>query len=653
MAGKPQKAVILGLDAPIASRVYKYAKRGQLPTIKKLIEKGVYAENYLVQYPTVTPQNWTTIATGANIGTHGITGFQVHLSGEDLNKVHSAFNTSLCEAEYLWDAAERAGRKSIIINWPCIYPATLKNGYQLGGTGLAMNEWRVERRGLLYIADLSDGQLFTTEDLPFATKITLKKASGWTGIDSSAQGLEAELKLKYTVCMKRGEAGEKVSKVRSPERWFMLIQKTGDGYNKVLVSKSKNADEAFAELTPGEWSDTIIDEFQTDDGPKKGAFKCKLLNLSKDGRKVSLLVTPICNLEGYSYPKSLFAEVSKVNPLALPSHIFFDGFGWGWYDEKTFIELVDMEQQYFADSATYLMKNKEWTLLMMHMHAPDWMYHYAIPPRKWDPSSVEYEGPEKAKYYEKIELEVYKCIDKAIGRIVEAAGEDALVIIVSDHGARTRGHNFSPIKPLVEAGLLSLKQTSKGWSIDLSKSKAIPQGRWVYVNLKGKYSHGIIDPSEYEEVQEKIIEALYNYVDPETNMKPVYLALKKKDARLLGLYGDRIGDVVYALRDDYGGNHGQLPTSEYGVGSLRGLLIMAGPGVKEGFRLKRTVRATDIVPTVCHLLGIPVPKNAEGGIIYQALQDLQARGDEHKITKPREKPEISEEQTIEIFQVES
>ena len=129
MVDRPQKAVILGLDAPIASRIYEYAKRGQLPAIKKLIERGVYAENYLVQYPTVTPQNWTTIATGANIGTHGITGFWINLPGEDLNKVHSAFDTSLCEAEYLWDATERAGKRSIIINWPCIYPATIRNGW--------------------------------------------------------------------------------------------------------------------------------------------------------------------------------------------------------------------------------------------------------------------------------------------------------------------------------------------------------------------------------------------------------------------------------------------------------------------------------------------------------------------------------------------
>jgi len=623
---KPEKAVILGLDAPIAYRVYEYAKQGLLPVFKRLIENGVYAENYLVPYPTVTPENWTTIATGANIGTHGITGFWVHVPGESVNKAKSAWNTSLCKAEYLWDAAERAGKRSIIINWPCSYPSTIRMGYQIGGTGLALNEWRTDReRGILYRADLSDGQLFTTEDLPFATKITLKEASGWVGLDPSDSCLEAELELKYSVCRKAGEVGEKFSRVKSPRKWFMLIKRAGEGgYGKVLLSKSKDLKDVFAELSPGEWSKTIIDEFETEDGVKKGAFKCKLLELSGDAKKLRLLVTPICNLEIYSHPEELSREIAEINPLAVPSHIFFDGFMWGWYDKETYIELIGMEHQYLAEAAIYLMKNKEWSLLFMHMHAPDWMYHYAIPPEKWDPISPEYEGEEKAKFCEKIEIETYQVIDRAVGRIIEAAGENSLIIVVSDHGARARAHEFSPIEPLAKAGLLTLKKVGDKITIDVNKSLAIPaHGPWIYINLKDRYEHGIVDASQYEEIQEKVIECLYSYVDPKTGERPVALALKKKDARLLGLYGERIGDVVYAVKDSYGKHHGQLPTCEYGVGSLKGLLIMSGPGLKKGVTLKSTVHATDIVPTICYLLDIPLPRNAEGGIIYQALEGLE------------------------------
>ncbi len=648
---RPRRVLIIGLDAPIAHRIHDYARRGFLPTFKRLMDGGVYAENYLVPYPTVTPENWTTIATGANIGTHGITGFTIHLPGEDLDKARSAWDTSLCKAEYIWESAERAGMRSIIINWPCSYPATVKGGCQLGGTGLAMNEWRTER-GILYRADLSDGQLFTTEDLPFSNKITVRRAAGWRGVNQSAGDLEAELKLRYSICRKAGKAGEELSKVRSPERWYMLIQCRDGCYDRVTVSRSKDVGEALAVLLVGEWSETIIEEFETEDGVVRGAFKLKLLELSRDGRKVSLLVTPICNLNFYTHPKDLSEEVAKVNPLALPSHIFFDGFSWGWYDEETFIELVDMEHKWFVDAATHLMRSREWSLLLIHMHAPDWMYHYAAPLERWDPSSMEYEGRDKAEAYERVELMVYKSIDRAIGKILEEAGEDVLVVIVSDHGARAKGYNFSPIEPLKRAGLLTLKETQGGVSIDLERSKAIPAyGPWIYVNLKGRYSHGIVDPSEYGRVQDEIIDALYSYVDPETGERPVALAVKKRDARLLGLYGDRVGDVIYAVRDDYGGHHGQLPTCEYGIGSLKGLLIMAGPGIKRGYTLKGTVHATDIVPTICQLTGIPLPRDAEGRVIYQALEDHRAAtaGGEEAEEGGRKRPG----EVLGTFQVES
>ena len=48
---------------------------------------------------------------------------------------------------------------------------------------------------------------------------------------------------------------------------------------------------------------------------------------------------------------------------------------------------------------------------------------------------------------------------------------------------------------------------------------------------------------------------------------------------------------------------------------------MKGPGIKKNYIMKRTVELIDIVPTICYLMDLPVPREAEGGIIYQALED--------------------------------
>ena len=42
--------------------------------------------------------------------------------------------------------------------------------------------------------------------------------------------------------------------------------------------------------------------------------------------------------------------------------------------------------------------------------------------------------------------------------------------------------------------------------------------------------------------------------------------------------------------------------------------------MKKGETIARPIRNVDIVPTLCHLVGNRMPKEVEGGIIYQALE---------------------------------
>jgi predicted AlkP superfamily phosphohydrolase/phosphomutase len=166
--------------------------------------------------------------------------------------------------------------------------------------------------------------------------------------------------------------------------------------------------------------------------------------------------------------------------------------------------------------------------------------------------------------------------------------------------------------------------THGGFEVDWSRTKAYPQRIcYIYVNLRGRDPQGIVEPGrEYEEVREQIIRHLYDYTDPRTGRKPVALALKREEARILGLYGDRVGDVIYALNPEFGGEHGNfLPTVDHGFGSMKGLLIMCGPGIRHNTILERTVWLTDIVPTICYLAELPIPRHAEGAIIYQALEE--------------------------------
>ena len=157
--------------------------------------------------------------------------------------------------------------------------------------------------------------------------------------------------------------------------------------------------------------------------------------------------------------------------------------------------------------------------------------------------------------------------------------------------------------------------------IDWSKTRAVPVGpTGIYINLKGRDPHGTVEPEEYERLRDEIIGLLYNYTDPETGKKPFTLVFRKEDARIIGLHGDTVGDIIYACIPE-SAHHGlQLPTAEFSTGSQKGLLVLRGPGVKRGFVLERTAWLVDVVPTICHLMDLPVPAQCEGAVLYQALE---------------------------------
>lgn len=605
---KVNKVIVIGLDAPIAPRLYDYAKEGYLPTMGKLIENGVYAENCLVPFPTITPPNWTTIVTGASLGTHGITCFNVHNPGDPLNVTHQGFDTADCQAEYIWNAAEKVGKKSIIINYPSTWPPTVKEGIQIGGAGLWVNEWRYKQAGVK--CTLAGEQLFATEEYPQATTIRLRPAEGWESMPEAKRALEAELPLMYRLAVFEVE----------PRTWHLLLLDEGDGFKKAIVSESKDLNAAFADLREGEWTPNVTKTFQTSVGERRAVFRLKLLELKPDGSSLRLYVTPLCALEGWGYPEGICGEIKSEDGLPMP-HAGFQAFNLEWIDGGTFLEILELAHIWLADAASYLLKNKDWDLYFMHAHCPDHAYHSFA--TKMDPLTAQTE--EQARFYQDIEMKFYQSLDRMIGRIVECSDPDeALVILVSDHGAKATTHRFQVARVLEEAGLLAFRQTEDGRRvIDWSRTKAVQQRScYIYVNLKGRDPQGIVEPEDYEKVQEEIISALYNYTDPETGKKPIALALRREDARIIGLYGDRVGDVVYAITPDFGGQHGpHLPTARFGLGDLRGLFVMSGPGVKRGEVLKRTVHLEDVVPTICYLAELPVPEHAEGAILYQALED--------------------------------
>lgn len=617
-----KKAVVIGWDAPIIKRIKKYVSEGGMPNIRRFMEEGVWADNCLVPHPTITPPNWTTIATGSWPGTHGIICFNLP-EERTLEKTYAAFYKDDCKAEYIWDSAAKIGAKTILLNYPSTWPQAVKNGIQIGGGGLGINEYRLKGTETWdFKCDLSADLCWTTEELPEAVKVKINPAEKWENLPEGKDFKEADLKIDF----------RKTDEISKEQAWYALLIDSGNGFDKAGIYKEKDGKNPVAILENGQWSENIYTEIKTGKGKKKVVFKIKLMELSPDGKILKVYFTSLCSLSGFGFPEGIEKELEKVDGLPLPNSFYYSWY-FDWIDIRTLSEIIDFQNMYLGNSANYLLKNKEWDLFFMHAHCPDHFYHNFI------------NDIEQDKKIQEAEKNFYHSLDNMVGRILEAIDEEeTLVILTSDHGAvpteNIKEENFKHFDVndiLEESGLLvkELDEKTGNKKIVWGKTKAVAHlSVYIYINLKSKYSHGIVEDSEYEKIQNEIINALYNYTDKKTGKKPIAFAFKKQDARMLGLHGDKIGDVVYGVYPEVSGEHGrQLTTGEYGIGSMRGLFLAKGPGIKKGKIIDRTIWLTDIVPTICHSMDLPVPKDCEGAIIYQIFEDPDFKKKENEKIK--------------------
>lgn len=104
--------------------------------------------------PTIAwcPSEGSPVRTGLELprarsrGTHRIICFETDITPEILDKHHQAFDRSDCQAKYIGIAAARESNRSILVDCSCGCWSILKDGIQIGGGSLFVNEWRVDIR---------------------------------------------------------------------------------------------------------------------------------------------------------------------------------------------------------------------------------------------------------------------------------------------------------------------------------------------------------------------------------------------------------------------------------------------------------------------------------------------------------------------------
>jgi hypothetical protein len=597
MRVQPRRAMLIGIDSAVLPRWRRYAETGLLPVGRRLLDGGCLVTQCLPPMPTLTTTNWATIATGAWPGTHGIVDFNPRRPGDGFEDSVQGVDARDLRAETVWDAAARGGRRAVVVNYPGSWPPLHAGGdgevVLLGGAGIELNEWRLGLPGKGHVVSLAAEQRFSS--------VAGEPLS--TCVGAPVPGEPFECAFSYR------DAYEPV------ETEFALVCRVSVGGARPTASFTvRGEEEPVAVLAAGEWSDVIRRPFRAGGDEVTGGFRLKLLELEPGPTgRFRLLVTDLARFGWLEDPPGALGDTSAFAGFPGP------GVGWdslmrGCIGLETFVELSTMATEWLADACVQTLQRHEWDLFCVHFHAVDSFYHLLSP--KLDPAQTP-DGAERARY-EAGELTLYRNIDAAIGRILETADEPAFTALVSDHGEKPATRMVPLPAILEEAGLLARRDDG---AVDYGRSLAAPHGAcYVSLNLQGREPEGCVAPADADALRERVIAALQDYRDRETGLCPFSLVLRREDARILGLYGEGVGDVVYAVREEFSDDHGQvLGTGEAAGGSLRSLLLFAGAGARHGAVIERPASLTDVVPTLCHAAGLPLPRQAEGAVLHQAL----------------------------------
>lgn len=678
---RTNKLLLLGVDGMDPRLTRKYVDMGIMPNVKEYLKRGSARHDLVLLggHPTVTPPMWTTLATGCYANVHGITGF--FRNGDEIGTQGYNLDSTLCKAEPLWNVFAETGKKTLVWHWPgSSWPPTSDNpnlmvvdGTSPGSVGMAVAQ--VDTESLVgastkisavtfkekaaseahkaciiedldldnkdvydnglddFNADVNDLSTFiiskesqqstqVTETPVDLTQSPIKDATGWAAAPSDAK--------EFTVLLSHGL-------IRRPG----LILKNDQGiYDRVAIYKNKKETEPICVCPVGEMVAEVFDEaIKNDVKYEKVNRNFKLLKIAEDGTSLTLFVSPGMDATNDSvwHPKRLFEEVTENVGYPTSSVMI------GCQDPMLITDCMLANWYVTADwqaaAIMHLIEQEDLDIVFSHYHAVDiqdhmFIKHMADRPFNRQPVSVA----------EKWMEDVYIQTDYYLGKFLPLLDEGWTILIFSDHAQVAPTHTIPLLMdingvctPIMEelgyTSVLRDEKTGEVTGIDWENTKAIMQREGhLYLNIKGRDKHklpdgrvidGIVDPKDQYELEEKIMTDLYSLKSEETGNRIVSVALRNRDAVLLGQGGPEAGDIMVWLAEGYNYDHADCLSTTLGESdtSISPIFIAAGEGIKKGYETDRIIRQIDFAPTVAVLGGVRMPAQCEGAPAYQIFEE--------------------------------
>ena len=623
-----KRVYVIGLDGMMYNMFVRFAEEGLMPNLKRLADEGIVTESYS-SIPAWTPTNWATLTTGAHTGTHTVSRWFLNMPGPRRpDTTLSAFVCPAVAAETVFEAADRAGLKSVAIHYPAASPSRAKLAATIDGFGHpGYGTTPFEVTPALGYTNL--------KGLPSSYSIELTEAEGWDELPPSRQ---PPLEFPIPIITKR--EGEDMHLAG------LVVDTQGDGYDTVVVCTNRDARFEVARCAMGEWSDWVVRPFTIEGAQQDGAFRFKTVELAPDAGRLLLYRSQVMLTYGYTEPPELAADLGeRFGPYL--EHASVLPYVWGIADMQTCIEEVDYQCQWIARVGKHLMEEQGYSLLYTHIHLFDYINHHFL--SMVDPACPGYDESRAEEGWHAYR-EAYRTADRFFETLVDGAPEDTAVFVVSDHAAYPQIRSTDVYRLLKDNGFLVLKDPSKTFNPNEDFDNIDMERTRVFVTPVRSYEIFVNAPEgsdEYRRTQTEVLTLLRTWVDEESGKCPVAIALPKVHAPLLGFWGEQCGDVVFIMEDGYvsgysgerregddpyvwkpsryGAHHGPyLPTARTEVSSNMAFFLAWGQGLKKGYRrpVDRLgyMHQTSVAPVVCHLLGIDPPDQSQGAVPRDFLE---------------------------------
>ncbi|MBQ3120066.1 MAG: alkaline phosphatase family protein [Peptococcaceae bacterium] len=662
-----KKILVLGVDALDPRLTRKYVDEGKMPNVKKYIEAGACREDLVMLggHPTVTPPMWTTLACGCYANVHGITGYYRASKTKNLDTIEYNLDSRLCTAEPVWNCFAEAGKKTLVWHWPgSSWPptsdspnlmvvdgtspgavgmavATIETDFLFGANvktpeatfvpvaasnavapcvvenlelnnsadGLSMDEWTAQytKRVLLSLDECETAATETALDMQISP---IKEAKGWANAPAGA-------KETVLLCSK--------GLIRYPG---LILQNEAGEYDRLAFYKSKKDSEPFVVLEQGKMVPNILGEAYKGDDKYAVSRNMKLLSIKPDGSELTAYISAAMDIANDSvfHPTRLHKEIIENIGYIPPT-------GYLGCQDSVFItdcmlDCWNVAADWQADAIMHLIRTEELDVVFSHFHNVDLQMH------KFIKHMAEHDfNRQPVEVARKWGEDVYVQTDNYLGKFLPLLDEGWTIFIISDHAQVAPKHDMHllmeasglTVGVMKELGYTVLQKDENGNEIaevDWSKTTAVAVRECnIYINLKGRDPEGIVDPADKYELEEKIMTDLYGYRDPKTGHRIVSVALRNRDAVLLGYGGPECGDICYWMAEGYNFDHDDCLSTTLGEAdtSVSPIFIGAGPGLKKGFYTDRIIRQADFAPTVAVLGGVRMPQQCEGAPVYQIL----------------------------------